>query len=103
MVEYDEKGFNTPCGISADGRYITGFAFAAPADDEEGEGNYVSWILDTEDESATTAVESVAKDNDKVAKVKARYSLDGMRRDGKFMGVNILRMTNGKTVKKIVK
>ncbi len=102
LAEYDEGYFNTPCGISADGRYITGFALVAPADDEEG-GNYVSWILDTEDESATTAVESVAKDNDKVAKVKARYSLDGMRRDGKFKGVNILRMTNGKTVKKIVK
>lgn len=103
LAEYDEGYFNTPCGISADGRYITGFALATPADDEEGEGNYVSWILDTEDKSATTAVESVVKDNDKVAKVKARYSLDGMRRDGKFKGVNILRMTNGKTVKKIVK
>ncbi len=106
LAEYDEGYFNTPCGISADGRYITGFAAVTPAgtdDDEYAEPTYVSWILDTEDESATTAVESVAKDNNKVAKVKARYSLDGMRRDGKFKGVNILRMTNGKTVKKIVK
>lgn len=105
LADYDNGNFNTPCGISADGRYITGFAAVDPADtdDENAESSYVSWILDTEDESATTAVESVAKDNNKVAKVKARYSLDGMRRDGKFKGVNILRMTNGKTVKKIVK
>lgn len=108
LAAYDEGNFNTPSSISEDGRYITGFAFAAPADADEDDsdaGNYVSWILDTQDPNATTptSVESVAKDNNKLAKVKARYAVDGTRRDTKFKGINILRMTNGKTVKRIEK
>lgn len=117
LADYDDGGFNTPDYISADGRYIMGFAFATPASSgaEESEdsdddssasaGTYISWILDTQDEAAqTSGVEEVkAGHSAKKVSVKARYAVDGTQRQGKFKGVNILRLSNGKAVKTIVK
>ena len=45
----------------------------------------------------------VVKDKDKVAKIKALYSLDGARRNTLSKGINILRMSDGKSLKKLVK
>lgn len=106
LADYDEGFFNTPCAISADGRYIAGFAYISPEDLNEDE-YYVSWVLDTQDPdaagSATAVAPIVVKDKDKVAKIKALYSLDGARRNTLSKGINILRMSDGKSLKKLVK
>lgn len=106
LADYDEGYFNTPCAISADGRYIAGFAYISPEDQDEDE-YYLSWVLDTQDPdaagSATAVAPIVVKDKDKVAKIKALYSLDGARRNTLSKGINILRMSDGKSLKKLVK
>lgn len=106
LADYDEGYFNTPSAISADGRYIAGFAYISPEDQDEDE-YYLSWVLDTQDPdaagSATAVAPIVVKDKDKVAKIKALYSLDGARRNSISKGINILRMSDGKGLKKLVK
>ena len=106
LADYDEGFFNTPCAISADGRYIAGFAHISPEDLNEDE-YYVSWVLDTQDPDAAGSASDVApivvKDKDKVAKIKALYSLDGARRNTLSKGINILRMSDGKSLKELVK
>lgn len=106
LADYDEGYFNTPCAISADGRYIAGFAYISPEDQDEDE-YYLSWVLDTQDPdaagSSTAVAPIVVKDKDKVAKIKALYSLDGARRNSLSKGINILRMSDGKSLKKLVK
>ena len=106
LADYDEGFFNTPCAISTDGRYIAGFAYISPEDQDEDE-YYLSWVLDTQDPdaagSATAVAPIVVKDKDKVAKIKALYSLDGARRNTLSKGINILRMSDGKSLKKLVK
>ena len=106
LADYDEGYFNTPSAISADGRYIAGFAYISPEDTNEDE-YYVSWVLDTQDPdaagSATAVAPIVVNNKDKVAKIKALYSLDGARRNSLSKGINILRMSDGKSLKKLVK
>lgn len=106
LADYDEGYFNTPSAISADGRYIAGFAYISPEDQDEDE-YYLSWVLDTQDPdaagSATAVAPIVVKDKDKVAKIKALYSLDGAQRNTLSKGINILRMSDGKSLKKLVK
>lgn len=106
LADYDEGYFNTPSAISADGRYIAGFAYISPEDTNEDE-YYLSWVLDTQDPdaagSSTAVAPIVVKDKDKVAKIKALYSLDGARRNSLSKGINILRMSDGKSIKKLVK
>ncbi|MEE0487759.1 MAG: hypothetical protein UDK33_03905 [Prevotella sp.] len=93
-------------GVADDGRYIAGFAYISPEDQDEDE-YYLSWVLDTQDPdaagSATAVAPIVVKDKDKVAKIKALYSLDGARRNTLSKGINILRMSDGKSLKKLVK
>lgn len=106
LADYDEGYFNTPSAISADGRYIAGFAYISPEDQDEDE-YYLSWVLDTQDPdavgSSTAVAPIVVKDKDKVAKIKALYSVDGSRRSSLSKGINILRMSDGKSLKKLVK
>ena len=59
LADYDEGFFNTPCAISADGRYIAGFAHISPEDLNEDE-YYVSWVLDTQDPDAAGSASDVA-------------------------------------------
>lgn len=106
LADYDEGYFNTPSAISADGRYIAGFAYISPEDQDEDE-YYLSWVLDTQDPdaagSSTAVAPIVVKDKDNVAKIKALYSVDGARRNSLSKGINILRMSDGKSLKKLVK
>ena len=59
FADYDEGYFNTPCAISADGRYIAGFAYISPDDLNEDE-YYVSWVLDTQDPDAAGSASDIA-------------------------------------------
>ena len=65
----------------------------------------MSWILDTEDPAASvgTGVEKVQVNKANAASVRARYAIDGTKRQSKFKGLNILQLTNGKAIKTIEK
>ncbi len=99
LGDYDDGGVNTPCGISADGRYIAGFAYKY---DENDEASIVSYILDTQ--YSTDGVEA-APAADSSNKVVARYTADGKRvkADAKLRGLNMLKLKGGKTIKTINK
>lgn len=114
LVDYaTNSSDNITCAISADGKYITGFAYTKIADavdgnEENDEYSYVSYILDTTDPSALTpsdpdAINSANTKVKRPAKVAARYNISGQKVGAKFQGVNVLRMTNGETVKALVK
>ncbi len=104
----DYEGQNMPLGISADGRYITGFAYAYPtgvsADDENAEGNYISYILDTQDPGAT-AVEGVKAQSNSNAKIAARYDISGKMIDAmhKAKGLVVVKRVDGTAQKVLVK
>ncbi len=101
FAEYDAGGMNSPCGISADGRYIAGFAFVddeSADEDSEEAGGMMSWFFDTQYE--TTGVAS-AQASEGAGKLVARFSADGKRLNAgsKVRGFNMLLMKNGKTMK----
>ena len=100
LADYDNGAFNVPSAISADGRYIAGFAYKAdPSSDELG-GGYVSWVLDTQYDD-TDAVESAPSADGTANKVVARFTADGkqVQKDAKVRGFNMMLMRNGKAIK----
>lgn len=109
LAEYD--GQNMPCAISADGRYISGFAWTNIAgttynEDDNSNMTYVSYVLDTEDPDATAAVEGVkAQDNNSKAKIAARYDISGKMLDSvkRAKGLVIVKRVDGTTQKVLVK
>lgn len=109
LTEYDSTGFHTPSGISADGRYITGFGYTEAieeTDETEGSESILqSYVLDTQDPAASVTPTGVSTAH--VAKPAptetARYSINGVMQKGVFSGINIIRMKNGKTVKRMVR
>lgn len=94
----DANAFNTPCGISADGRYIVGFGFV---DYNETSLCYGTYWFDTEAEpSGVSSVKSGKTD-----KVNKSYSIDGRKASiASPMRNNIIinKYDNGE-VKKIIK
>lgn len=96
LADYDAGGFNTPAGISADGRYIAGFAYKEG--ETEDDGGYVSWVFDTQYDDASGVESAPAAD---AKKVVARFTADGKRlkADAKARGFNMMLMKNGKTIK----
>ena len=100
LADYDNGAFNVPSAISADGRYIAGFAYKEdPSSDELG-GGYVSWVLDTQYDD-TDAVESAPSADGAANKVVARFTADGkqVQKDAKVRGFNMMLMRNGKAIK----
>lgn len=101
FAEYDAGGMNSPCGISADGRYIAGFAFVdseTADEDSEETGGMTTWLFDTLYETNDVAA---APASEGAGKVVARFSADGKRLNAgsKVRGFNMLLMKNGKTMK----
>lgn len=99
LADYDNGAFNVPGAISADGRYIAGFAYKEGETSDELGGGYVSWVLDTQYDD-TDAVES-APSADAANKVVARFTADGkqVQKDAKVRGFNMMLMRNGKAIK----
>lgn len=96
MDGYDN---NTPCMITPDGRYITGFGYI---DFDDSNLCFGTYVIDTQDN--TDGVESI-KDNGNSNSVKATYTVDGKvakRFDGSRKSIVINKMTNGQT-KKVLK
>lgn len=96
----DDLGFNVPSGISADGRYITGFTlYSEDYYDDTTPCYYQSYVIDTlGDPSAVEQVSSGLS----VPQSEAVYSIDGRRLGNLSDGFNIVRSSDG-TVRKILK
>lgn len=100
LADYDNGAFNVPSAISADGRYIAGFAYKEGETSDELGGGYVSWVLDTQYDD-TDAVESAPSADGAANKVVARFTADGkqVQKDAKVRGFNMMLMRNGKAIK----
>lgn len=102
-----EQGDNVPCGISSDGRYIMGFGYDNTEinGEETGANGYVTYIIDTEEAAKEpTGIKSVKPEVKKgVPTVRARYSINGAFMSSKAKGINLLRMSDGSTVKALEK
>lgn len=106
LAAFDEQGDHAAFAISADGRYILGQGYQEPADEEQYYNDLFSYVLDTEDDGTATGIEMVEKTNAATSAssaVKARYNLRGQRVSANNSGLQIVRMTDGRVRKQIVK
>lgn len=87
LAEYDTEGYHSPSGISADGRYITGFA-ATDA--------YYSYILDTE--AAAAAISELTATSTKATQT---YTVSGIRLQKPAHGLVIERRADSTVVKRV--
>lgn len=93
----DFSGMNVPVGISADGRYITGYIFYSDDyNDMSTPAYYESYVIDSGD---VGAVDSFMND---VKVAEAIYSIDGRILRSMTKGLNIVRNSDG-SVSKILK
>lgn len=89
FAEYDAEGYHTPAGISADGRYITGWAAT---------DSYYSYILDTETAAAgINGIQTITNGTTQT------YTIDGIRLQKPARGLVIERRADGTVVKRVQK
>lgn len=98
LGEGDRYGFHLPTGISADGRYISGYGYYSSDYNDDSPAGYVTYFIDTQAEAGVQEIPSV----DPNATVDAIYTLDGRRINEMTKGINIIRMSDG-TVRKVLK
>ena len=105
FTEFDTIGGHKPCGISADGRYITGYGYYDRVDGETETAGYESYIFDTTAKGATTAIKAVPSiSKETIAKAAAaRYDLSGKLVGKNFKGISIQKSQTGKAVKTLTK
>lgn len=94
FAEYDEY-FHVPTGITPDGKKITGFAAIT--------GGYETYILDIDEYSSSTGIENTVNDSKEEKTVVARYTTDGKKIKSSAKGINILKMSDGNSIKMNVK
>ncbi len=106
FAEYDEIGGHMPGCISSDGRYIVGFGYyyrdgGTPEDGSDDTAGYESYVFDTQNKNATTAIAAVSSADKKSSDntVVARYDLTGKRIQARVPGISILKMRSGKAIK----
>lgn len=101
IATMDGYELNVPCAITPDGRYIMGYGYVLSPLDED-DVWYATWQLDRGEQS-TGVEETVASNAPK--KVVASYDLEGKKLNLKSnkRGIVINRLSNGKTVKNLVK
>lgn len=92
FAEFDLNGVHTPTGVSADGRYVSGFM----ADENF---DFHVYVFDTQatGESSVQGVEAPK------AEAKAVYGLDGVRKNAMERGVNIVNTVDGRSFKAVKK
>ena len=88
-----------PTAISADGRYISGYAYYATDWFDDSPAYYVTYIIDTKGGAGVDEISAGAVDATPVA----IYTLDGKRVNEMTKGINIIRMSDGTTRKVIRK
>ena len=93
----DMTGMSVPTGISADGRYILGYAFyAEDYYDDESPAYFVTYIIDNGGAGSAVETLGVSSSSEMI------YSLDGSRLSELKRGINIIRMSDG-SVRKVIK
>lgn len=90
FIVYDTEGYHTPSDISAEGRYITGFAAT--------ESSYESYVLDTKAADEAYAASIASPDAAKNLTTR-RYSIDGRQINSPAKGIAIEKCTNGSSRK----
>jgi len=102
---YDQTSMHTPVGISADGRYITGYGVNLINMTDPGTGEtyetqvFESYVLDTQSTgSSISTVDTGVKNS-----APEYYSVDGRKLNGPEKGLNIMKYGDGTTRKVIVK
>lgn len=99
LGEADSYGFNTPTSLSADGRYVLGYAwYSDDYDDVSTPAFYKTYVIDRGEEYA--AVNEISSGES--AGAEAIYSIDGNRLGKMTKGINIIRMSDG-SVRKVMK
>lgn len=93
FAEFDLNGVHTPTGVSADGRYVSGFM----ADENF---DFHVYLFDTQAYSAEASVQGVQASK---AEAKDIHGLDGVRRSVMERGVNIISTVDGRSFKAIKK
>lgn len=93
----DLSGMNIPTGISADGRYITGYVFFSENyNDVNSLAYYESYLIDRGSDAAVDMLAPVNKTSETI------YSVDGRSLRTMTKGLNIVRNSDG-SVSKILK
>lgn len=94
-------GFNIPTSISADGRYLLGYAFyCEDYQNAAADAYYITYVIDTRSDEPAGVGSIEVEEN--VATPEAYYTIDGRRLSKMADGVNIVRMSDG-SVRKVVK
>ncbi len=97
LAKMEANESNTPCGITADGKYIVGYGYV-DYDDEN--LIYATYYIDTTE--STDGVDNVT-DESKSNKVVSSYTVDGKKTRSADAGLRINKLMNGKTVKSLMK
>lgn len=103
LGEGDSYGFFVPTGISASGRYVSGYGFyATDYMDADSEEYYASYVIDRGEEYEKAGVNAIAAESSAATPV-AFYSIDGKQVKTPAKGINIIRMSDGSSRKVMVK
>ena len=97
LGEGDFYGFHLPTGMSADGRYISGYCFYSADYNDDSPAYYTTYLIDT---VTGAGVDEIASEAEEATPV-AIYTLDGQRVSELTKGVNIIRMSDG-TSRKVI-
>lgn len=102
FASFDEYGMHTPCAITGDGRYITGFAMVPYTMEIEGEEIEFligeGYVIDMQGDP--TAINSITKTEKKATEY---FTVDGRKVAAPVKGLNIIKTSNGETKKVFVK
>lgn len=91
FAEYDES-FHVPTGITPDGKNIVGFASNV-------DGGYETYIFNIDEYSGPAGIGNAVNGDSDTKNVVARYTTDGKKIKSPAKGINILKMSDGKSVK----
>lgn len=94
LATYDEGGFHSPCGISADGRYIVGSGIIT---DEDENYELYSYVIDRN--GTPTGISETASTKTTATGADRHFSIDGKMMQRLTRGINITKKADGRTVK----
>lgn len=102
FTTYDDNGINSPLGITADGRYITGFGYNVAEMEIDGEVwpmSYIEgYVLDTQ--AVSDGISNLTVNTKKNTEY---FTVDGRKVAAPVKGLNIIKTAKGETRKIFVK
>ncbi len=100
FVEYDKEDWNYATGLSSDGRYICGMAWAYIEGDDEEYARRISWFFDRQEYAEATGIHETPAVTVFDSATAEYFSLDGKKLDAPQKGINIVRQ--GDKVSKVI-